>query len=117
MTVNYRSGDGVWAFKTAYRDELAKFSPGVLVEIEGTIAALDDPSIAWVDSCSSDDTGLMGELWPDRRQVVDLLVSTQPLSNGVVAAASAVWRTYVSTKNSARSSFVGLRRARPTSAR
>jgi hypothetical protein len=37
MTVNYRSGDGLWAYKTAYDENYARFGPGVMVELEGTL--------------------------------------------------------------------------------
>ncbi|MGF7159153.1 hypothetical protein FHS85_000763 [Rhodoligotrophos appendicifer] len=93
MTVNYRDGGRVWAFKTAYDDRLAHLSPGVLVEIEGTRAALRDPNIAWIDACTDGNPGLMNELWPDRRPVVDLLIATSSTSNALVRPVTKIIRS------------------------
>lgn len=78
MTINYRAGNAVWAYKTAYDAALAKFSPGVLVEIEGTRGMMTDPTIQWVDSCSDGDNALIEELWRGRRRVGDLLIAVAP---------------------------------------
>ncbi|WP_137387863.1 GNAT family N-acetyltransferase [Rhodoligotrophos defluvii] len=94
MTVNYRRGGRVWAFKTAYDDRLANLSPGVLVEIEGTRAALRDPSISWIDACTDGSKSLMNELWPARRPVADLLIATSRQANGLVAPATALVQAY-----------------------
>lgn len=81
ITVNFRKGRGVWCFKTAYLDDLARFAPGALLEYEASVAACEDPGIDWVDSCSSDDSGLMGQLWDGRRPIVDIVFATRPSSN------------------------------------
>lgn len=88
MTVNLRAGSGVWGFKTAYDDGLARFSPGALVVHETTAQALREPSVAWVDSCMEDDGGPAGALWRDRRQVVDLLIAASPSNNWLPQTAS-----------------------------
>lgn len=87
MTVNLRSGDRAWGFKTAYRDELSRYSPGVLVACETTLHALEDPSIAWMDSCMENDGGMVGSLWRGRRETVDLMISTRRSSNWLPGAA------------------------------
>lgn len=87
MTANLRSGNRVWGFKTAYRDELSRYSPGVLVACETTVRALEDPSIAWMDSCMESDGGMVGSLWHGRRETVDLMISTRRSSNWLPGAA------------------------------
>ncbi len=95
MTVNLRTGSGIWGFKTAYDPEYARFSPGALCVIETTAHVLRDPSITWLDSCMDHDDGPAGVLWPERRQVVDLLISAKRSSNWLPPAAGFVlsaWR-------------------------
>lgn len=103
MSVNLRAGTHVWCFKTAYREELARFSPGALMEYESTLAALDDPTVAWLDACTADDRGLMGALWRDRRPVVDLLIAPSRASNGLVRTSAYGWRLYLAAKRRAAS--------------
>lgn len=87
MTANLRSGLGAWGFKTAYRDELSRYSPGVLVACETTMHVLEEPSLAWMDSCIDDDFGVVGTLWHRRRETVDLMISTRPSGNWLPGAA------------------------------
>lgn len=114
MAVNYRSGPRVWCFKTAYRAELARHSPGALLEYESTLAALADPGIAWIDACTADNSGLMGTLWHDRRPVVDLLIATRRSSNLPVGAAALGWRGYLSMKRRGAAWSKQLRHRRQT---
>ncbi len=98
MSVNYRAGGKVWCFKTAFRGELARYSPGALLEYESTLAALADPTLAWLDACTTDASGLMGELWRDRRPVVDLMISTRRSSNRLVRGTAIGWRGWLALK-------------------
>lgn len=98
MSVNFRAGSKVWCFKTAYAACLSRFSPGALLEYESTLAALADPSVAWVDACTADDSGLMGTLWPDRRPIADLIISTRPAFNLPVRSVGGGWRGYLAAK-------------------
>ena len=78
MTVNYRCGDVVWAYKTAYDERYARFAPGAILEVDGAQAMLDDPTISWADSCSEGDNALIQELWSGRREMGDLVIAIRP---------------------------------------
>jgi hypothetical protein len=101
MTINFRSGTRIWCFKTAYRGDLAKFSPGALLEYEATLAAFDDPTVERLDACTAHDGGLMGDLWQGRREIVDLVIATQPSNNRLVRATGMLWRAYLAAKRGA----------------
>jgi hypothetical protein len=111
MSVNFRSDRRIWCFKTAYRDELARHAPGALLEYESTLAALADPSIAWLDACSADDSGLMGALWDGRRPVVDMLIATRRGSNRLTRTVATGWRAYLAAKRRG-AAFVHKRKQR-----
>ena len=81
MTLNLRAGQGLWGFKTAYCNSVSRYSPGALVACETALAALTDPTIAWIDSCMDHDGGPLGKLWHHRRTTVDLMISTSRTSN------------------------------------
>lgn len=66
MKCNLRSGDGAIAFKITYDEELAKFSPGVLLEMEH-IAWMHAPGApSWIDSGAAASHPMINGLWRDR---------------------------------------------------
>jgi hypothetical protein len=102
MTTSLRTGDRVWGFKTAYSDELARFSPGSLIFLETTEYVLREPSIAWMDSCMENDGGLLGQLWEGRREVVDLLISARPSNNWMPKTAKLALEAVRATRSTMR---------------
>jgi len=67
-------GAGAFAYKIAYDEDYARYSPGVLLEIEN-IRLLHElqPGVAWMDSSAFPDHPMINRLWLDRREIVDLL--------------------------------------------
>lgn len=64
----FRAGDGAFAFKTAYDEAYARFSPGILLQLE-LIRRLHQPGAPeWLDSCADADSYL-NDLWIDRRTI------------------------------------------------
>jgi len=69
MLVNFLTPPGSFSFKTAYDEEYARFSPGVLIQIEN-LRILEQPGIAWMDSCAAQDHPMIDSLWAERRTLV-----------------------------------------------
>lgn len=92
MLVNFLAAPGSFSFKTAFDEEFSRFSPGVLIQLEN-LAILDNPAIAWMDSCASADHPMIDSLWGERRGIVRV---TLPLagwrSRALFHAARAVER-------------------------
>ncbi|MET3662911.1 GNAT family N-acetyltransferase [Aquamicrobium ahrensii] len=109
MTVNFRSGSWAWAYKVAYREDLANLSPGVQLEVEGSLAFMNDPSIACVDSCTASGHSLMDNLWSGRRPMAEFLIAVRPSANPMVRASGLLWRRYLAVKNAARDKVKKLR--------
>lgn len=76
MKVNFLSGNGSYAFKIAYREDLARFSPGVQLELENIQALHQAPDRAWMDSCAVPHHFMINRLWKDQRTIQHLLAST-----------------------------------------
>ncbi len=76
MLVNFLSPPGSFSFKTAYDETYARFSPGVLVQMEN-LSILSRPDIGWMDSCAAEDHPMIDSIWRERRSVVRVTV---PLS-------------------------------------
>lgn len=77
MLINFLTPPGSWSFKIAYDENLARFSPGVLIEIENLRGVLENPLIEWMDSCAIENHPMIDRLWMERRHIVQVSV---PLS-------------------------------------
>jgi hypothetical protein len=76
MKCNLRSGTGAVAYKIAYDEAYARFSPGVLLELEH-IRRLHEPGApAWMDSGAAPNHPMIDHLWRDRRSIETLIVPT-----------------------------------------
>ena len=74
MLINFRTPPGSWSFKIAYDENLARFSPGVLIELENLSYILGDPQIDWMDSCAAPDHPMINSLWGERRAIIQVTV-------------------------------------------
>jgi CelD/BcsL family acetyltransferase involved in cellulose biosynthesis len=86
MLVNFRCTPGSFSFKTVFDEGFARFSPGVLIQIEN-LEILDDPATAWMDSCAAEDHPMIDSLWAERRAIVRVTVPLQGASRFATYAA------------------------------
>jgi CelD/BcsL family acetyltransferase involved in cellulose biosynthesis len=94
MQIVGRAGAAAFTWKTAYDETYRDFSPGTLLLEDYTAAFLADESIAFVDSCSFDDSGFMSA-WTERQPVADLWFDVRrggSLSFRVMSAAQQSYR-------------------------
>ncbi|MBA3897059.1 MAG: GNAT family N-acetyltransferase [Sphingomonadaceae bacterium] len=89
MLVNFMTAPGSFSFKIAFDEAYARFSPGVLIQIEN-LRMLDRPGIAWMDSCAVEDHAMINSLWAERREIVRVTV---PLKGARRAATFSAART------------------------
>jgi len=73
MLATFLSPPGAFAYKTAFDESLARFSPGVLLQREN-LALLERPDIEWCDSCAGADHPMIDHFWRERRSVGRLSV-------------------------------------------
>ena len=74
MKCNLLAGDTVFCFKIAYDERLARFSPGVQLELENIAVFHATPGAEFTDSCAVQENQMINRLWRDRRSVVTVLV-------------------------------------------
>ena len=88
LKCNFLSGPGGFTFKIAYDESLAKFSPGVLLELDNLEDVHRRPEIRWMDSCAMPGHFMIGRLWRERRTLQTLWISTSRwLGNPLLGAA------------------------------
>jgi len=95
MKCNFLAHDGAFAFKIAYDEAYARFSPGTLLELENIREFHRRAELRWMDSCAASGHFMANRLWLDRRSLAtvltttgraagELLVSSLPLLHRVV---------------------------------
>jgi len=68
MLVNFHAPPGSFSFKTAFDEDFARFSPGVLLQIEN-LNLLDRNDIQWCDSCAAQGHPMIDSIWTGRRSI------------------------------------------------
>jgi CelD/BcsL family acetyltransferase involved in cellulose biosynthesis len=76
--VTLTSGNGAWGWKISYDERCAGGSPGVQLYLDLTAAMLEEPAIAFVDSCATPDHPMIDHLWRERLPIADWLVALEP---------------------------------------
>jgi len=73
---NFLAENGAFAFKIAYDENYARYSPGLLVEMENIRRLHKTPEIEWMDSCAVPVHFMINRLWLDRRTIQTVLIPT-----------------------------------------
>ncbi len=69
MLASFVTPPGVYSFKTTFDEAFARFSPGLLLQIEN-LAMLERGDIAWADSCAAEGHSMIERLWREKRTIV-----------------------------------------------
>lgn len=75
MLVSFAGARGGFQVKIAHDPVFARYSPGVMIEIEATKRLLADPDFALMDSCAAPNHPMIDSLWKDRRRIAGLNIS------------------------------------------
>jgi CelD/BcsL family acetyltransferase involved in cellulose biosynthesis len=113
MQLVVRAGGAAFTWKTAYDEAFQDFSPGMLLLEDYTAAFLADKSIAFVDSCSYDDTGYMSA-WQERREVADIWIDARRGGSLEFRALSGLQKTYREARATAKAVYQQWRKSRKT---
>jgi hypothetical protein len=73
-----------FCLKSAIDQEFRKFSPGVLMEFETLKHYAANTDFTLVDSCSDPDNAMLNEMWPARRQIMDIAIARKGGAYGLV---------------------------------
>ena len=95
IVINFLCPPGGFAFKTAYAEGLARFSPGVLLQ-QANLGLLDRADIDWIDSCAAPGHPMIDSIWRERRTLVWVNAAiggrAQRLRYAALTKAEALWR-------------------------
>jgi CelD/BcsL family acetyltransferase involved in cellulose biosynthesis len=108
MQIVVRAGRAAFTWKTAYDQQFHDFSPGMLLLEDYTTTLLADASIAYVDSCSLDDSGFMSA-WTERQPVSDLWIDARRGGSLTFRLLVGAQKLYRSLRAVAKRSYLALR--------
>ena len=73
MLINFIAAPGGFSFKTAFDEAYARYSPGVLIQLDN-MSSTARPDVEWMDSCAAENHPMIDSLWGQRRAVVRVSV-------------------------------------------
>jgi CelD/BcsL family acetyltransferase involved in cellulose biosynthesis len=73
LLVNFITPPGSYSFKIAFDENYARYSPGVLIQLEN-LKILDSTDVEWMDSCAVEDHSMINSIWAERREIVRVTV-------------------------------------------
>jgi CelD/BcsL family acetyltransferase involved in cellulose biosynthesis len=68
------AGEGAFAFKTAYDESYARYSPGVLAELMRIRELHRLPHVQWADSYTDPENPTANRMWKERREMQSLAI-------------------------------------------
>lgn len=99
MKCSFLALPGAFAFKIAFDEGLARFSPGVQLELQNVADLHDVPGWSWMDSCARPRHFMIERLWPDRRAIATTILASGPAPGGLVVSVLPllrwVYRTFI----------------------
>lgn len=82
MLINFIAPPGSFSFKTAFDETFAKYSPGVLIQLDN-LQLMERDDIEWMDSCAAENHPMIDSMWGERRSIVRVSVPLSGVGRGV----------------------------------
>ena len=92
MKCSFIGESGSFAFRIAFDENYAVYSPGVLMELENIRRLHAEPRVEWMDSCATPEHPMIDRLWLDRRAIQSVLVPTGKRAGEFVISALPVMK-------------------------
>lgn len=80
MQILLRCGAGAFAYKIGYDESFARYSPGVLLELDLVERVANGKMLAWIDSAATRDHPMINRLWTERRAIERWVIGLDPAS-------------------------------------
>ena len=100
-----------YTWKTAYQENYAACSPGVLLMAEVTKSLLDDPNVEIADSCTVPDHPVLSRMWMERRPLGTMVIGLTPDAGARTRQVASQLHLYRNTRNAVRILRDRLKRA------
>lgn len=81
---NLIATSGIFTLKIAFDHAFKAYSPGIQLELDMLNLFHEEPKREWMDSCADANNAMINRLWPERRTLVSVVLSTSPLAGPAV---------------------------------
>ncbi len=83
VLVNLIALPGSFSYKIAFDEDFARYSPGVLIQLEN-LKILGRDGFGWMDSCAVENHPMINSLWAERRSIIRVSIPLGGLKRGMV---------------------------------
>lgn len=90
MLANFLSGPGAFSFKTSFDEDHARFSPGMLLQLEN-LDLLARDGIEWADSCAVEGHSMIERMWREKRELASHNIAIGGRARRALFAALMAW--------------------------
>ncbi len=97
-----RGAGGLFALKTTYDEELARYSPGIQLHLALSDHVRAATDAGWIDTCTYEGNDPLLRLYPDRQGVSSTVLATGGLADRAVVLAVAAARALLAQQRSRR---------------
>lgn len=111
MQIVLRAGAAAFTWKIAYDETLRDFSPGMLLLEDYTAAFLKDASIAFVNSCTYDESSFMS-VWTERESIANLWINSKRGRSIVFEVLWRLQKRYCALRAMVKNAYLTSRRTR-----
>ena len=111
MQIVLRAGAAAFTWKIAYDETLRDFSPGMLLLEDYTAAFLKDASIAFVNSCTYDESSFMS-VWTERESIANLWIDARRGRSIIFEVLWRLQKAYCGLRAVIKNAYLTLRRTR-----
>jgi CelD/BcsL family acetyltransferase involved in cellulose biosynthesis len=73
----FSAQEGLFAFRIAYDEAYAKYSPGLLLSLHHTALVNKRHVHHWIDSCGASNSPMVNRIWRARRRLVDVRIASR----------------------------------------
>lgn len=84
MLTSLRASPGAFGFKSCFDQDFARFSPGILLQIDN-LELLNHPDIEWQDSCAAPDHPVAA-LWSEKRAIIRITIPLKGVHRSLIYA-------------------------------
>jgi CelD/BcsL family acetyltransferase involved in cellulose biosynthesis len=94
MKCNFLSQPGSYAFKIAFDERYARYSPGIQLELETIRLLHEQHTVEWMDSCATRGHFMISRLWGEQRTLRRLLIPLTPVGELALGASELTRRAW-----------------------
>ena len=92
MLANFVTPPGAFSFKTTFDQEFARYSPGLLLQVEN-LELLARSDVQWADSCAVQGHSMIERIWREKRRIISSNIAIGGAARRLIFAGLSAYET------------------------